>query len=116
MLGISANLKNKMIVMETNIANAVPKPAFNPKILIKKANPSSVVDGMVNSDKDNFSGKANFITFAIAFVENKTSRIIETILAWIFRLGKRFLIPLPKIDPCKIPIPNTIANDMRKFS
>ena len=42
------------MVTETNIATAVPKPAFNPKTLINNENPSSAVDGIVNSDSENF--------------------------------------------------------------
>ena len=76
-----------------------PSPASNPRIEIKNDNPSSGVDGMVNSDTAIFAGVANLITFAPAFIENKIKSIKETIRACFFKLGKRFLIPLPKMAP-----------------
>jgi len=107
MVGISANLRNKIIVIEINIATTIPKPAFNPKICITNENPSSEVEGTVKSDNDNLPGKANLTTFATALKENRNNKTIETNLACFFKLGNLCLIPLPKINPCKIPIHKT---------
>ena len=98
-LFILASLKNKMRLIETKRMNTAPKPAFNPKIFIKTPNPSSNVDGIVRSETEIFSGVANLITFATAFIENIVKSTIENALACLFRLGKRFLIPLAKIAP-----------------
>jgi len=99
MLGMSANFKNKINEIETKVAITIPKPAFNPNTVNSKERPSSGVDGIMSSDTEIFSGIANFNTFAIALIENKVKRIIETILACLLKLGNLFLIPLPKIAP-----------------
>jgi hypothetical protein len=63
-----------------------------------------------------FSGTANFNTLAKALKEKSSRRAKETILAWRFSPGNLFRIPLPKIEPCKIPTLSTTANEIRKFS
>ena len=102
--------------MEIKVAITTPSPAFNPSIEIATEKPSSTVCGMVNSETVIFSGIANFITFAIAFIENKIKTTIETILACFFKLGNRFRIPRPKIAPWNNPTNIVIPNVIRKFS
>jgi len=102
--------------MDTKVAITTPRPAFNPSNDITKESPSSAVCGIVNSETEIFSGIANFITFAIAFIENIINRIIETILACLFKLGNLFLIPRPKIAPWNNPMHIVIPNVIRKFS
>ena len=104
------------MVIDTNRTITAPNPEFNPKKFTTYKIPSSKVLGMVNSDKKVFSGIANFITFAIAFIENKIKRIIDANLAYFLRLGNLLLIPLPRTVPCKIPIPKTIVYEIKKFS
>ena len=83
---------------------------------IAKEKPSSAVCGRDNSETEIFSGIANFKTLAIALIENKISRTIETILACLFKLGNLFRIPRPKIAPWSMPIHMVIPNVIRKFS
>jgi len=115
-LFILANLKNKIKLIEIKRIITAPNPAFNPKIFIKTSNPSSTVEGIVNSETEILSGIANLITLAAALKENIVKITIDTALACLFMLGKRFLIPLPKIAPCIKPIPMLIPNEITKFS
>ena len=48
--------------------------------------------------------------------ENKISNTIEAALVCRFRLGNLVRMPFAKIAPWKIPIPKTIAKEIRKFS
>ena len=85
--------------MEINNTITAPKPALSPRILMRRYNPSSGVEGIVKSDTAIFSGIANLITFTPALIENNVKSTKETILACFFRLGKRVRIPLPKMAP-----------------
>lgn len=85
--------------MEINNTITAPSPAFSPRILMRKDNPSSGVVGMVKLDIVIFSGVANLIILAPALIEKSVNNINETIRACFFKLGKRFRIPLPKIAP-----------------
>ncbi len=115
MLCISANLKNIISVTEINVAITVPTPVFTPIRLRTNRNASSVVLGIMNSDKENLIGSANFSTLSIALMEKSASNEDETICACLFKLGKRLRIPLPNIAPCSRPIPKTAANVIKKF-
>ena len=111
-LWIWANLKNRIRLIEIDSTITVPSPALSPRILIRNDNPSSGVDGIVRSDMAIFSGVANLIMFAPALIKNNVKSTKETILACFFRLGKRFLIPLPKMAPWIKPTPITIPKDI----
>ena len=78
---MSANLNSKRSVSETNVAIAIPIPAFRPKKLTMiEIMPSSVVD-TVRSSSVILSGFAKFITLPIALIKNNTSKMYETALA-----------------------------------
>ena len=115
MLCTSANLKNKISVTEMNVAITVPTPVLIPTRLRTSENISSVVDGIMNSDMENLTGSANLSTLDMVLMEKTISNKDETICACFFRLGKRFLTPLPIIAPCSKPIPRTIEKVTRKF-
>ena len=85
--------------MEINNTITAPKPAFSPRILMRRYSPSSGDEGIVKSDTAIFSGVANLITFTPALIKNNVKTTRETILACFFRLGKRIRMPLPNIAP-----------------
>ena len=113
--GISANLKKTINVIETKVAITVPTPVLIPTRSRINTKASSVVVGIINSDIESLVGSANFSTLNPALTEKSASNDSEAALACLLKLGKRFLIPLPNIAPCNIPIPRTIANVTRKF-
>ena len=113
---MSANLKSTIMVIVTNIAITVKNPALSPSTFIKSSNPSSGVVGAIISETENFAGIANLKTFAIALIENNINKITEAALACRFKLGNRVRRPFARIAPWKIPIPKTIAKEIRKFS
>ena len=115
MLCILANFKNIINVIEINVAITVPTPVFTPIRSRINDNASSVVVGIKNSDIDNLIGSENFSIPNIELIEKSASSSTETIRACLFRLGKRLRIPLPIIAPCSKPIPNTVANVIKKF-
>tara|TARA_Y100001949_G_scaffold176515_1_gene189997 strand:+ start:2169 stop:2684 length:516 start_codon:yes stop_codon:yes gene_type:complete len=112
---ISANFKNTINVIETNMPMTAPNPAFIPSKLRIKDNASSVVTGTVNSVIEILAGSANFSTLVTAFIEKSVSKIIEAVLACLLRLGKRERIPFPIIAPCSKPTRITTENVIRKF-
>jgi len=77
----SANLKIKRSASETKVAIAIPMPAFIPNRFTTMESASSSVVGMVKASSDALGGLAKFITFPIALIENKTSKMQETALA-----------------------------------
>jgi hypothetical protein len=110
-----ANFKNIIRVTEINIAITAPTPALIPNTLTTKINISSIVAGITNSDTETFTGSANFSIPDIALIEKSISKIMETDLACLLRLGKRDRIPRPIITPCNNPIDATTKNVMIKF-
>ena len=116
MLCMLANFKNIINVIEIKVAITVPTPVLIPTRLRINKNTSSVVAGIENSDIENLTGSANFSIPNIALIEKSSSNDDETIRACLFSPGKRLRIPLPIIMPCNKPIPNTIANVIKKFS
>ena len=113
--GISANLKKIIKVIETKVAITVPTPVLTPTRSRINTNASSVVVGIINSDIESLVDSANFSTLNPALTEKSANSDSEAALACLLKLGKRFLIPLPSIAPCNNPIPNTIANVIKKF-
>ena len=100
---------------EINIAITAPIPALIPIRLTIKVNTSSIVTGIVNSDTEILTGSANLNIPDTALIEKSTNKIIETIRACLFRLGKRERMPRPIINPCNNPIPITTEKVIKKF-
>ncbi len=111
-----ANLKSIINVTEMNIAITVPTPVLTPAILRINENTSSVVAGKVKLDTENLTGSANLSMLNIALKEKSISNMDETNCACFFMLGNLLRMPLPIIVPCSKPIPNTIANVIKKLS
>ncbi len=110
MLFSSANLNNRINVMEMNIPVTAIIPAFNPSTSISKRNAASGVSGITNSVNSTFEGSANFEIFPAALIEKSNKRIMETPFAYFFSFGNFFRIPRARIAPCKRPIANTTTN------
>ena len=100
---------------EINIAITAPIPALIPIRLTIKVNTSSIVTGIVNSDTEILTGSANLNIPDTALIEKSTNKIIETVRACLFRLGKRERMPRPIITPCNNPITITTEKVIKKF-
>jgi len=106
----SANLNKSMKVIEMNIPVTAIIPAFKPNISISNRNAASGVSGITNSVNSTFDGSANFETLPAALIEKSIRRSMDAAFAYFFNLGNFFRIPRARIEPCRRPIANTMAN------